>query len=117
MVIVVDAVVDVDVDVDGSDVVDVDVSVAVDVDVYADVSVAVDVDVYADDSVAVDVDVYADVDGNGVDIVVVTFEDDVVVVMVSGFDGGRMTNFNNRERVTAIIARNIREMPMILNQR
>ncbi len=77
-----------------------DGSVAVD-----DVSVVVVVD---DRSVAVD-----DVSlvGNGVvesNVVVI-----VVVVVVSGFDGERITNFNSRERVTAIIAKMIKEMEMI----
>ena len=36
-----------------------------------------------------------------------------VVVVVSGFAGGRITNFNSRERVTAIMTKMIKEMEMI----
>jgi hypothetical protein len=79
--------------------------------------VAIDAVVDVDVNVDVDVEVDVDVDGNGVDIVVVALEDDGVVMMVSGFVGARMTNFNKRERVTAIIAKTIKEMPMILIQR
>jgi len=48
---------------------------------------------------------------------VVTVDDDVLVVIFSGFVGARMTNFNNKERVTAIIVKTIKEIPMILIQR
>ena len=102
MIVVVDAVVDVDVNAD----------VTVVVDAVVDVNVNVDVTV-------VDVDI----DGSGVDvtgvdiIVIVTVDGDVLVVIFSGFVGARMTNFNNKERVTAIIVKTIKEIPMILIQR
>ena len=44
---------------------------------------------------------------NGVVVVI------IVVVVGSGFAGERMTNFNSRERVTAIITKMIKEMDMI----
>ena len=43
-------------------------------------------------------------------LVVVTI---IVVMLVVEFAGLRITNFNSRERVTAKIAKTIREMPMI----
>jgi hypothetical protein len=69
--------------------------------------------------VTVDVDVVVVVvvvvDSGGV----VTGDDGAmaVVVVISGLFGARITNFNNRERVTATIARTIKDMQMILNQR
>jgi hypothetical protein len=41
----------------------------------------------------------------------------VVVVMLSGFLGARMTNFNNRERAITKIVKTIKEMKMILAYR
>jgi hypothetical protein len=111
IVVVIDVVVDVNVDVDVT-------VVVVDVDVDVDVTgVVVDVDVNVDVTGVVAEDVDVNVDVSGVDIIVVTLDGVVVVVMLSGFVGARMTNFNKRERVTAIIAKTIKEMPMILIQR
>ncbi len=41
----------------------------------------------------------------------------VVVVMLSGFLGARMANFNNRERTIAKIVKTIKEIKMILAYR
>jgi hypothetical protein len=71
------------------------VVVAIDVVVGVDVDVAIDVVV--DDGVNVGVDV---------DVV-------LVVTLVSGFAGARITNFNSRERVTTKTAEMIREIAMI----
>jgi hypothetical protein len=49
--------------------------------------------------------------------VVVVAGSDVVMVVVSGFFGARMANFNTSERVTAKIVRITKVMQMILNQR
>jgi hypothetical protein len=88
-------------------VVDVDVDV-----VCGSVNVVVDVDV---DVVCGTVNVVV---GNvGIDVTVVVAGDAAVVVVVPGFAGSRMTNFNVRERVTAKIVKTTRDMQMILNQR
>ncbi len=71
------------------------------------VNVVVNVDIV----VNIVVDVVVD------DSVVVAFDDVVVVVTLSGFVGERMTNFNNRGRVIAIIAKTIKETPMIFTRR
>jgi hypothetical protein len=65
--------------------------------------------------IAVDVDVNVDVDVG--DIAVVTADGVVMVVMLSGFLGARMTNFNNRERLIAKIVKTIKAIEMILIRR
>lgn len=90
--------------------------IVVDVDGNVDTDVDVDVDVDADFDVDVDIDIYVEVDVDA-DMDVVTADGVVVVVMLSDFLGVRMTNFNNRERVTAKIVKTIAEMQMILIQR
>ena len=85
------------------------VAVIVDVDSVAvwDIVVFNDVSVFGD-SVAVVV--------SRVEVIVVTGRDDTMtVVMLSDF-GARITNFNTRERVVAIITRTKKDTQMILTR-
>jgi hypothetical protein len=50
-------------------------------------------------------------------VVVVTANGVVVVVMLPGFLGARMSNFNNRVRLITKTVKTIKEMQMILIQR
>ena len=81
------------------------------------VDIAVDVNVDVDLNVDVNVDIDVDVGDIGVDIAVVTADGVVMVVMLSGFLGARMTNFNNRERLIAKIVKTIKAIEMILIRR
>jgi hypothetical protein len=50
-------------------------------------------------------------------VVVVVVDKGGISVVVSGFLGARMTNFNSRDRVTAKSVKTIKEMQMILTRR